>query len=274
MDEEVTFISYIIISKMHIKISKKNESRKKCERRKKRTCCTTSSMYNMYNLYVVRTSNVYCKDTVGREQKEKQRHKKIVTMEASNAERQVEELLTLQEQWYNEAIHIKTPTLFHRLKRTIGKIKGIIDVKKQLRFEISCGVLCSSSSSSRMLDDLILDIEFPLDYPSENICQVKAISKTSGKEYISCTNQIQQYLHSFRGCECVEIILDWIEQNKNTCLIESSEDHNNSSNDNDLEGKIKCFVLRYNHLLSGPEHKKEKAMIDTAKKMKLQGGIQ
>lgn len=86
-----------------------------------------------------------------------------------------------------------------------------------------------------------------------------------GRGYGGCSGDIQKYLESFVGFECVELVLEWVHDNKDTCCKENKP--------SDKEGKIECYVLRYNHLLSGPEHKKEKAMIDTAKKMKLQGGL-
>jgi hypothetical protein len=198
-------------------------------------------------------------------------------MESSNAERQVEELLNLQEKWYSDAIQIKTPALFDRLKR-VGKTKGILEVKKCLAFEISCNVLYPEE-----LGDLILSFEFPLDYPTDSICNVKAMDAKSRTissddcsggpvEFKSCTSQITNYLESFRGCECVELVLDWIDQNKETCLNDISSEKDMASND-DKKGKSQCFVLRFNHLLSGSEHKKEKAMLDVAKKSILQGGL-
>ena len=204
-------------------------------------------------------------------------------MDASNAARQVEELLTLQDQWYNDAIEIKTPALFSRLKR-VGKIKGKLEVKKLLAFEISCHILYPDDDK---LHDLILSFEFPSDYPTESICHVRALSAKAMSnansvdgdnnelEYKSCTAEIQRYLESFRGCECVEFALDWVDQNKETCLIESTSDENDSSSstNNNRDGKVQCYVLRYNHLLSGPEHKKEKSMLDAAKKARLQGGL-
>lgn len=199
-------------------------------------------------------------------------------MDSSNAERQVEELLSLQEKWYSDAIQIKTPALFDRLKR-VGRTNGILDVKKCLAFEISCSVLYPEE-----LDDLILSFEFPLDYPSDSICNVNALSANSRKsnsgdcsgellKYKSCASQITAYLEPFRGCECVEMVLDWIDQNKESCLNDITYSSEKDMTSNDMEGMTQCFVLRFNHLLSGSEHKKEKAMLDVAKKSMLQGGL-
>lgn len=203
-------------------------------------------------------------------------------MDVSNALRQVEEVLTLQDRWFNDAIEIQTPALFDRLKRVRPSAKGNLEVKKCLSIHISCAILHPDE-----LPDLILAFEFPFDYPNRATCRVRALSakamaKAKAKasksmdmdinatslEYNSCTDQLQKYLESFCGCECVEFALDWIAQNKDTCLNESSP-----SSSNDMEGKAQCYVLRYNHLLSGPEHKKEKSMLDAAKKARLQGGL-
>ena len=191
-------------------------------------------------------------------------------MEAINAERQLEELLTLQDQWYNDSIEIKTPALFNRLKR-LGKIKGTLDVKKNLSFEISCLTLFAGEEE---LHDLILSFGFPFDYPNDSVCNVKALSaeeRANGQdvEYKACTAKIQCYLEAFRGCDCVELAIDWVSQNRDTCLKEKDEELNDEVGKGNNDGKVQCWVLRYNHLLSGPEHKKEKAMLDTAKKVRF-----
>ncbi len=209
-------------------------------------------------------------------------------MDVANAERQAEEILSLQDQWFSDAIEIKTPALFNRLKCVGRATKGTLAVKKCLTIHISCKVLHPDE-----LHDLILEFEFPLNYPSDSVCRVRALSakkllsnsKANGDgqkdetslqsvEYKSCSERLQKYLVAFEGCECVEMALDWISQNKETCLVEQSTSAtDNESSNNGGDGKIQCYVLRYNHLLSGPEHKKEKAMMDTAKKGRLQGGL-
>ncbi len=209
-----------------------------------------------------------------------------ITMDSTNAERQVEEILSLQDQWYSDAIKIQTPALFNRLKRVGRGTKGTIGVKKCLKFTLAYDVFHQGDDG--LINDLILEFEFPLDYPSDRVCFVKAISAKSWKdvadsddgdkgkrvEYKACQERLANYLKDFVGCECVEMALDWVAQNKQTCLIETNgKGHSNESNKVDRNGKIQCYVLRYNHLLSGPEHKKEKAMLDTAKKSRLQGGL-
>jgi len=113
----------------------------------------------------------------------------------------------------------------------------------------------------------VLEVDFPLDYPSGSICQVRAIN--NGEFHSSASEKISSYLQSFIGCECLELVIDWLSDNRGTCL--SSASSNDASAD--TAGKVECYILRYNHLLSGPEHKKEKAMVDAAKKAKLQGGL-
>mmetsp|Transcript_30679 Transcript_30679/g.46464 ORF Transcript_30679/g.46464 Transcript_30679/m.46464 type:complete len:279 (-) Transcript_30679:162-998(-) len=189
-------------------------------------------------------------------------------MEASNAVRQVEEILKIQDQFGKDFVEIKTPALFERLQR-VGSGQTKLQVKKCLRFQVSC--------SDMDIEDLILEFEFPLDYPSNSTCLVRALSakavaanENDEEFYKTCSSDIKEYLKSFSGFECAELVLDWIIQNKDTCLINNES---NGTPNNELEGKVKCFILRYNHLLSGPEHKKEKAMLDAAKKLKLQGGL-
>ncbi len=201
-------------------------------------------------------------------------------MEVSNAVRQVDEILNLQDQWYSDAIDIKTPALFSRLQkisRGYGS-GGILQVKKCLSFDLKCVTLYPDE-----LPDLILSFEFPLDYPSESSCRVKAIcgsasaSATERSEYKSCTDAIEKYLEAFSGFECVELVMDWLAENKDSCLdgnnTLSSSSSTAQNHDSEQGGMVECYVLRYNHLLSGPEHKKEKSMLDAAKKARLQGGL-
>ena len=196
-----------------------------------------------------------------------------LTMDVSNAIRQVEELLTLQESWYGNdgAIEIKTPALFSRLQRIGLNTSGLLEVKKTVSFDIRCSILYPNE-----LSNLILVITFPLDYPSASTCQVQAVHASNpGEEYTSCTSGIANYLDAFSGCECVELVLDWLAEHKETCLQEprESDDLSGALIEDDRKGQVQCYVLRYNHLLSGSEHKKEKAMLDDAKKSKLQGGL-
>jgi hypothetical protein len=195
----------------------------------------------------------------------------IFIMETTDALRQVEEILNLQDQWFAKdgAVTINTPALFSRLQQLTGNpssAKRVVEVKKQLAFDIDCSIIHPEE-----LPDLVLEIEFLCDYPSNAACRVRAVSASNREtQYTACSTAIATYLEAFRGCECIEMLLNWISDNKNTCL-KQSEDSGGSENDG--EGKVQCYILKYNHLLSGPEHKKEKAMIVAAKKSKLQGGL-
>lgn len=208
-------------------------------------------------------------------------------MDAYNAVRQAQELediLTAKDGLYKDATQIQTPALFNRLQRVRPSSKGQLDVKKCLSFTIDCSVL---HPDDNYLSDLMLEFEFPLGYPSDAPCSVKACRRAdadvksggSSAGYEACTESIRQYLEAFAGFECVELVLDWLADSKDTCL-ESAEgtvtgisNKNEVGSTSDMVGKVQCYVLRYNHLLSGPEHKKEKSMVDTAKKLKLQGGL-
>ncbi|KAL9189667.1 hypothetical protein ACHAXT_009342 [Thalassiosira profunda] len=186
-------------------------------------------------------------------------------MDIVDARRQVAEINALLGQLkYSHAVEITTPALFGRLERAVGATNSnqTLPVKKCLSLSIKCRELDIDE-----LAGLILAIDFPLDYPSSSSCSITAIN--DGEDAPSVNERIETYLRSFAGCECLELILDWLSDNRSTCLSCSS----NNAESEDTAGKIKCYVLRFNHLLSGPEHKKEKAMMDAAKKMKLQGGL-
>jgi len=193
-------------------------------------------------------------------------------MDVSNAVRQVEEILNLKDQWYGDAIEVTTPALFSRLQRIRPSATNKLEVKKCLAFNVKCAILYPDE-----LPNLLLAFEFPIDYPSENKCHVRALYTSDPEsEYKSCTAAIERYLHAFYGCECVESVMDWLAKNNDSCLNESENGINcgaEISSDNDRCGKVQCYILRYNHLLAGPEHKKEKSMLSAAKKSKLQGGL-
>lgn len=192
-------------------------------------------------------------------------------MDISDARRQVGEINALQDHSsskYAHAIEIITPALFNRLEKATGNSNSnqTLPVKKCLSLKIHC----------RELDDLdellglVLEIEFPFNYPSGSSCLILHATN-NGTNVDDFDSKITTYLESFVGCECLELVLDWLSDNSSTCLLSnSSNDHDVSS---DTVGKVECYVLRYNHLLSGSEHKKEKALVDTAKKSKLQGGL-
>jgi len=193
-------------------------------------------------------------------------------MDVSNAVRQVEEILNFKDQWYGDAIEVKTPALFQRLQKVRSSAKNQLEVKKCLAFNVKCAILYPDE-----LPNLLLAFEFPIDYPSENRCRVRALYVSDPQlEYKSCTAAIERYLDAFYGCECVESVMDWLSKNNDSCLNETESENDigaEISTDNDRYGKVQCYILRYNHLLSGPEHKKEKSMLSAAKKSKLQGGL-
>ena len=200
-------------------------------------------------------------------------------MDISDARRQVAEINGLQSQpKYSHAIEITAPALFSRLEKAVGGSSSssstnnqTLPVKKCLSLKINCHELDDLNGE---LKGLVLEIEFPFDYPSTSCCQIiKAIN--NGEINTDASAKITAYLQPMIGCECLELIIDWLIDNKSTCLSSCCNDgcgDGNSSND-DTTGKVECYILRYNHLLSGSEHKKEKAMVDVAKKSKLQGGL-
>ncbi|KAL3929310.1 MAG: hypothetical protein SGBAC_012269 [Bacillariaceae sp.] len=197
-------------------------------------------------------------------------------METSDAIRQVEEILNLQDRWFAKdgGVTIQTPALFSRLQKVAGNASNMssnkrLEVKKQLALDIDCSVLHPDD-----LPNIILEVKFPMNYPSSAPCHVRAVKASNREtEYIACSEAIETYLQAFAGCECMDMLLDWLSENKSTALSESSGGGDGLGGSNEHEGKAHCYFLRYNHLLSGPEHKKEKAMIAAAKKSQLQGGL-
>lgn len=200
-------------------------------------------------------------------------------MQVANAQRQVEEIRCWMDQCYdkgvskNEALQVLTPTLFTRLEGIRANDDQLmIPVKKCLQFQLNFTQLYEEELNDAT-KTIRVRFEFPLDYPSASICEVQVYyddddSKTTTTIHTGCTQSIQTYLKDFVGCECVELVADWILENQATCFVEG--DGTPNPNTNSSGG---CFILRFNHLLSGPEHKKEKAMLTAAKKSHLQGGL-
>ena len=172
--------------------------------------------------------------------------------------------------------------MFNRLEKAssvIGNADEILPVKKCLAIKITCKDLDDITVNDD-ISNLILEITLPFEYPEITINHTNINAYMDYEPTINLSGlekKISSYLESFTGCDCLELILDWLLDNKDTCL-ESSSSGCCSSNDKGNNksqppaGTVECYVL-YNHLLSGPEHKKEKNMVDTAKKSKLQGGI-
>ena len=192
-------------------------------------------------------------------------------MNFSNASRQIGEITTIKEQWYAHAIEISTPTLYQRLHKlvsgTSSSSSSIIKAKKTLSFVLHCKVL------HHELSNLVLSIEFPVSYPSDELCSVRANHADTTDEFHACTVAINLHLQHFLGCDCLEIILEWLAENKSTCLVDTEVNGETKDSSDAHKNDELCLVLRYNHLLSGSEHKKEKTMLDLAKKSKLHGGL-
>jgi len=206
-------------------------------------------------------------------------------MNISNAQRQVSEINTLQSSIkYSNAIEVTTPSLFNRLEKAssgqyASEDQTILPVKKCLAVKITCKDLDDITVNDD-ISNLILEITLPFNYPQQvlNHDDINAYMKDEDALNLSgLEKKISTYLESFTGCDCLELILDWLLDNKDTCIESSSSSCCSNDKGNNKSqppaGTVECYILRYNHLLQGPEHKKEKNMCDTAKKSKLQGGI-
>jgi hypothetical protein len=200
---------------------------------------------------------------------------KCYEMNVTNARRQVNEIQSLQNSWYGHAIKVTTPGLYNKLQKllsnTSASSKGTIKVKKNLAFQFDCTIVHPED-----LPDVVIEFTYPCSYPENQLCTVNVINSRTSEPYTSCTTLVNTYLQSFLGSESVQIVLEWLSENKKTCLLEVSNGESNGEtkqNSSPKNGQVECYVLRYNHLLSGSEHKKEKQMIDVAKKSRLQGGI-
>lgn len=199
-------------------------------------------------------------------------------MDISNAQRQVAEINALKgHPKYAHVLQIATPALFNRLEVVVAcsssssNQQQSVPVKKCVAIKIVCNEIDDVRDE---LSSLEVDITLPLSYPTASvICQDDIQATNKGEAAEALSKKLSTYLEQFTGCECIELIIDWLIDNKSTCLSASNVVHSASNNDSSNASRVECYILRYNHLLSGPEHKKEKAMVNTAKKGKLQGGL-
>ena len=125
------------------------------------------------------------------------------TMNISDAVRQVEEILNLQDRWFAKdgGVTVQTPALFSRLQKVTGsngsnqKSNKRLEVKKQLAFDIDCSVLHPVD-----LEDMIIEVTFPLNYPSSAPCQVGVVKASNRElEYKKCLMRLRAKFDNSEG---------------------------------------------------------------------------
>ena len=188
------------------------------------------------------------------------RRGEMLSIRCDNAREQVAEVEALQQSLsFDEGcISLETPNLLRRLKafakpHVAGEKTACI--KRCVELKIDCSRLKRACETVKKLN---VRVVFPCDYPLERTCDVSVSTLTGEGQALAEQSRIVAFLAPFAGNRCVECFLDY--------MLEWKDDPNQGDS-------VACFALRYNHLLKGNEHKKEKSMLSEAKSMKLQGCI-
>ena len=205
--------------------------------------------------------------------------------------RQIDEVLELQDRY---AARILAPKLFARMQLCAERGVEPKGVAKRLSVRVPARPIAEA------LDGLALQFEFPSAYPDSAALQLRVVPVCGGDgdggeggtsiagadgsggagagtcagagaagavEALAAKTEasVAEYLVPFIGHECVFAALEFLSDQ--ACELAAA-----AAAALEPRGQI-CFALRFNHLLKGPEHKKEKSMVDTAKKQGLQGAI-
>jgi hypothetical protein len=182
------------------------------------------------------------------------------TLTLERAKRQVEEIRQLEESEYYSALAIDTPKLLQRLRKCVSSSSEPSGATKQLGLSLRLGEIRHEWC------DAILGFSLPPGYPDTESCQHSLVSEKFSQACMDhCASEIKAHLENFAGNECMLTAIEYLASNGGALLaaVEGGEDE---------PGREVTFI-RYNHLFKGPEHKKEKAMVDTAKKDGLQGAV-
>jgi hypothetical protein len=202
----------------------------------------------------------------------------------ANAERQINEVLALKAEF--PSLELATPMLFERLQECVASERAPKAAAKRLCYTIEL------ADATPALAGLRLRVTLPAAYPDGALCSLSvesagseggagggagaggwgggagaAESGTSAEATAACAAQIVAYAASFEGNECVALAMEYAAE-QGVALLQGS-----GGGGAEAVPGVQCWSLRFNHLLKGPEHKKEKAMLDAAKQGRLQGAI-
>lgn len=117
------------------------------------------------------------------------------------------------------------------------------------------------------ISDMGISIVWPKDYPDEVLEVTIADARVADDKAREIANQVDVFASAFIGAEsgcAMEII---------SHCMEMIEDHFATAPKIAAPSCPCIHVIKYNHLLFGNEHKKEKDMVTAAKSLNVAGGI-
>ena len=183
-----------------------------------------------------------------------------------SAAAQLDELAALEQEWYAHAITCTAPKLRARLRRAVAHGRRPADIKKRMTLTIDLGAMYPNDYPG-----VVLAVAMPPDYPGrmpDVACDTNPGIATRVEDYLApftsnpvALGMMMEFLSGERATLMAE------------CLLHDEGGGGAGESKANDPSMARCFVLKYNHLLKGPEHKKEKEMVDAAKKSKLQGAI-
>ena len=188
----------------------------------------------------------------------------------SRSKLQVDELdLLIESVDYGDAVTVTTPKLLQRLRTCVDRGCEPRGILKVISVDINLAFLDFTWA------DALLKLSLPGGYPEFDTLTLTLSSEKLSEQCLNyCMGELQQYLRPFEGHPCIATAIEF--------LVDNVEDLLRAGNDtpdvptqpiqNDSIFTPVNFI-RFNHLLKGPEHKKEKSMVDIAKKKNLNGAI-
>jgi len=212
-----------------------------------------------------------------------------MTTSLEQAERQLNEIVQLKGEY--PSLSLATPVLFERLQACVAAERAPASAAaKRLCFTVDLADACA------VLAQLRLRVTLPHNYP-DAACELAAehsgggggggggggsgaaaaaaaaaAAPCSSEALAACAAKLSSYVASFAGNECVGLALEYAAEQGAALLAAGGGGGAGAGAAAAAEGTT-CFVLRFNHLLKGAEHKKEKAMMDAAKKGRRQGAV-
>lgn len=172
------------------------------------------------------------------------------------------------------ALTITSPKLFQRLSNCIKCDREPIGASKNLSLTLKLSYFDFSWG------DALLEVTFPSAYPDCGLPHFYLRSqKLSDARINYCIQELEKYLEPFAGHCCLSSAFEYMIDNVESLLsstMDSSETEvleEGGENEHQQHHQEAVSFIRFNHLIKGPEHKKEKAMLDAAKKENLSGAI-
>jgi len=177
---------------------------------------------------------------------------------------------------------MNTPKLFQRLRNCVKCSREPTGASKELSLTLKL------SYFNFTWGDALLNVIFPFAYPDCGLPHFNLLSqKLPAARLEYCIRELERYLQPFSGHCCLSSAFEFMVDNVESLLSSATTDDDSREpasqslldkegegrNENQQHEQEAVSFIRFNHLLKGPEHKKEKAILDAAKKDGLSGAI-